>query len=368
MLFWILQIAIPPIGAPKKTWDLYKQNIDEASSTFTCFDGSKTISLELFNDGFADCPDSSDEPSTGIDPNSTFWCRNELVASTKIKGWSVGDGICDCCDGSDEFMNPRVNCPNTCGELRSKRDTYAERITSAVKKGLAQKAKLESVNRKVFEKEMKGSEKIDRNIAIYQWLVDLFGLNNTAPIKDAGLLPWQNKVKKLWEATFKPAQARKPSFIISLKSAILKDLTKWNNDVLEASKRLKTLREIEQVIPAAVGIYRKKYAFGRYTLKFMDKVTQGSSTNCGYFQNITGNTVWFDNGDYCWRTSAGRSLELELRCSDDNRLLNIEEQKTCRYTGVFLTPAVCNASMIEGLGQMKLSKLEKMMNSLGIDK
>ena len=28
----------------------------------------------------------------------------------------VNDGVCDCCDGSDEY-DSRVDCPNTCDEL-----------------------------------------------------------------------------------------------------------------------------------------------------------------------------------------------------------------------------------------------------------
>jgi hypothetical protein len=30
--------------------------------------------------------------------------------------WSVGDGVCDCCDGSDELLNPNARCPDTCAD------------------------------------------------------------------------------------------------------------------------------------------------------------------------------------------------------------------------------------------------------------
>merc|ERR1712039_942128 len=43
-----------------------------------------------------------------------FWCENKGYRGRYVFSSWVGDGLCDCCDGSDEYANDRVECPNTC--------------------------------------------------------------------------------------------------------------------------------------------------------------------------------------------------------------------------------------------------------------
>ncbi|CAF5120612.1 unnamed protein product, partial [Rotaria sp. Silwood1] len=46
-------------------------------------------------------------------PNGQFFCENKGYFGTLIPSHFVGDGICDCCDGSDEYETTVV-CNNTC--------------------------------------------------------------------------------------------------------------------------------------------------------------------------------------------------------------------------------------------------------------
>jgi protein kinase C substrate 80K-H len=93
------------------------------------------LKLARINDDYCDCADGTDEP--GIHPtqkllssfgdgaltlsdrlcaitgtsacaNGRFWCAGE---QHHMPSSMVDDGICDCCDGSDEA---RHRCPNTC--------------------------------------------------------------------------------------------------------------------------------------------------------------------------------------------------------------------------------------------------------------
>jgi protein kinase C substrate 80K-H len=101
---------------------------------FKCKDKTLRIKKEWVNDDYCDCPDGSDEPHTSAcshlldifptedirDP--TFTCPNHGHIPLIIPSSRVGDGICDCCDGSDERHEhddaPKtMDCPNKCVEL-----------------------------------------------------------------------------------------------------------------------------------------------------------------------------------------------------------------------------------------------------------
>ncbi|XP_055849644.1 uncharacterized protein LOC129914418 isoform X3 [Episyrphus balteatus] len=97
-------------------FDAYKPNFE---GKFQCLDGSKGIPFVQVNDDFCDCVvDGSDEPSTNACELGRFYCKYQKRHITGrgrdvfIPSSRVNDGICDCCDGSDEWTT--VECPNRC--------------------------------------------------------------------------------------------------------------------------------------------------------------------------------------------------------------------------------------------------------------
>lgn len=103
---------------------------DAAKNTgaFRCLDGSATIPFSAVNNDICDCTDGSDEPGTSactalrgsaltlFPQDWKFQCTSEEPVSQAFPHNHVNDGICDCCDGSDEVGSPTL-CPNRCAEM-----------------------------------------------------------------------------------------------------------------------------------------------------------------------------------------------------------------------------------------------------------
>ncbi|GLH13825.1 Uncharacterized protein GBIM_18314, partial [Gryllus bimaculatus] len=78
----------------------YKPNNHGA---FVCFDSQEEIEYSRINDDYCDCvSDGSDEPGTNACVNGKFYCETDRLTGYLPAG-RVNDGICDCCDGSDEW-------------------------------------------------------------------------------------------------------------------------------------------------------------------------------------------------------------------------------------------------------------------------
>eukprot|EP01084_Bolivina_argentea_P170622 295656_1 len=134
------------IGVHPNECDRYDSNKDPY---FYC-GGSKDkkIPMKYVNDDYCDCVHTGDdEPGTSACNHGKFWCINPGYSGRFIYSSLVNDGLCDCCDGSDEKNNPRINCPNVCNqkakdelqEFINQKKKYMEGIK--VKNSLLQVAK-----------------------------------------------------------------------------------------------------------------------------------------------------------------------------------------------------------------------------------
>ncbi|XP_047468530.1 uncharacterized protein LOC125024777 [Penaeus chinensis] len=78
---------------------------------FTCRASGRVISQDKVNDDYCDCPeDGSDEPRTNACTNSKFRCQKVTKGFFSVipSAW-VNDGVCDCCDGSDEWLQKKMD-------------------------------------------------------------------------------------------------------------------------------------------------------------------------------------------------------------------------------------------------------------------
>lgn len=110
----------PLFGVNPKDTALY------SGLTFTCPGSGKVIPIEQVNDDFCDCPfvkgvTVTDEPGTGACQNGVFYCANRKFRPETLPASRVNDGVCDCCDGSDEWKEVGgKKCPSECASLGTK--------------------------------------------------------------------------------------------------------------------------------------------------------------------------------------------------------------------------------------------------------
>ena len=87
--------------------------------------------------------DGSDEPGTAACPNGRFYCANRGFKPSLIPSSRVNDGICDCCDGGDEWAQVTgIPCQNNCDELGAADRIERERMEKIVQEALKMKAEL----------------------------------------------------------------------------------------------------------------------------------------------------------------------------------------------------------------------------------
>ncbi|CEL97111.1 unnamed protein product [Vitrella brassicaformis CCMP3155] len=123
----LIDAAALPKGVPH-TIDKYRP---VQSNQYRCYVSDELIDFSFVNDDFCDCLDGTDEPGTAAcagSPSvaafwhahgeeaafsSTFYCPQKGSKPKVVPASEVNDGVCDCCDGSDEWQG-LTPCKNTC--------------------------------------------------------------------------------------------------------------------------------------------------------------------------------------------------------------------------------------------------------------
>ena len=106
----------------------------------------------MINDDYCDC--GYDEPHTAacsvsdirgpvettaaaVESSRSFWCVNTGWRGSPLLVSRLGDGICDCCDGSDE---PQGSCAPTCARKAAEENLEIRKKLNEATAALALKA------------------------------------------------------------------------------------------------------------------------------------------------------------------------------------------------------------------------------------
>lgn len=102
------------------------------------------------NDDYCDCGNDELQSSacSFYSSGRLFQCRDDRYFKQNLFLSRVGDGVCDCCDGSDEIHgNTPVLCPNICDIIGSNFDAQLKLLGNSRVQGIGERATILSAAR-----------------------------------------------------------------------------------------------------------------------------------------------------------------------------------------------------------------------------
>ncbi|EAY06287.1 hypothetical protein TVAG_475210 [Trichomonas vaginalis G3] len=363
ILLFYLSKSLVPEGAPPSTWEQYAANIDEQSGQFTCFDGKKKIKISQINDNFRDCLDGSDEPGTSASNEGTYYCSNNGFIPYPIAKWSVGDGICDCCDGADEKDNPRVQCPNTCARKEHERSEAARDYIDSLNYGYKRRFEMESQGKKIYRAEMEKIEKYKNEIQeLNESINRLQNEINSTEVYESQTIeysPFRDFISNIYDFTF----GWHDYFSPSSSSASEKLLKKQKDRLKDLSAKYDEIANFSSVNSESIplfSLYEHEYRHDRFIVKLLKNIKDRSNT-IGIFKsyNPSTRTLTYDDGDFCFVVNNSRKANIKMECWKTTKLISSSEPRTCEYELVLATPLVCETNSSDIFKNMTIDQINE---------
>jgi len=378
------------LGVPKSEQELF------SGEFFTCRQSGEKIPFSMVNDDFCDCADGSDEPGTSACSNvillpnyeiprtTGFHCVNKGFKSTYIANSFVNDGICDCCDGSDEYNNPNL-CVDTCKEkgkeelqqvlkeIHLHEEGWKEKLVlieeaKNIRPSLQSdfdnaKQQLEELRTNLEAlKEEEERTKIISDLADeihYDDSEDYIREDEEVDDEDATNRYYarndEEKVSKRaeFQEKYGMTAAEAKEAYKNAKSAVKtcnKDIKDRETQVEHFEKLLGTDFGPQDEFLALRGKSFSVRAGGyNYELRVFESASQGSTSLGnwdGWLEPLK--KMSYKGGKRCWG-AGDREATVTVDCGITNVVEQVDEPSTCSYTMVLRTPAACSLDYAKSL-------------------
>uniref|UniRef100_A0A0N5ADW0 Glucosidase 2 subunit beta n=1 Tax=Syphacia muris TaxID=451379 RepID=A0A0N5ADW0_9BILA len=369
-------------------WPLYN-----TGSTFTCFDGSKTIDFSKVNDDFCDCLDGSDEPGTSACQKGVFHCMNLGYKPEDIPSSRVNDQICDCCDGSDEW-DSAVDCPNICERVGAKYREEEQRKAAVIRKGYEKRTQLAIEGEKLKEERSKGINDLKKERDSLLPMREKLEIakkeleEKEKEIREKHAKEWEVKKQEQAEVLFKKLDINGDgkydvlilflicSFFKKSLKKLMSNVENWMVGYSELFRfylmrvcSIKLLYICEIIFREAETFLNGDYGTDNawaslkgscfemdegqyvYRLCLFDKAIQKdrnsqAETSLGTWRQWSGKDSnkyteqQYDKGQQCWN-GPERSTKVVVECGEETALVEATEPAKCEYKFVLTSPAAC---------------------------
>ncbi|RLN52174.1 hypothetical protein BBJ28_00012845 [Nothophytophthora sp. Chile5] len=347
---------------------------------------------ERVNDDFCDCEqDGSDEPGTSAcshvllrsDATSRssglmFQCRS---GGNPVSSAFVSDGVCDCCDGSDEIKGA---CPDTCESERRQTLEKLQARLSTVRNGLRVRQQLET----------QAVDKIQQLATDFERLAEAFTTGQRA-FEDL-----QRRVQQTPELQPQLEQSyhvlRSVQYVTYVQSRVVDahtfSDTAWkpafvtlvghcfpfivNEKELKGGTPNVIPREYVMVLCPFQNVTQTEPSYPRWALaERLTKIGADAEEEQEEVPRPIGLGIWnewldpeqeaadflrkqrYDHGEPC-ANGQERETRVELTCGATNRVVAVDELEMCVYEIHFETPAACDPAeeraLLKGITQVEL--------------
>ncbi|EEY56482.1 glucosidase 2 subunit beta-like protein [Phytophthora infestans T30-4] len=339
----------------------------QADTAVACVDSMPT---ELVDDDYCDCEDGSDEPNTAAcshvlqrSETPPFSREYNCKADDKMVSLAfLDDGVCDCCDGSDEKDGL---CVNTCDtEWKQRFQTLQERL-NVVQRGLKRRSQylIEAV-----DKVQQLKEDFERLAEAYhagqRAFEDLQRRAQHNPELRGQLEQSYNVLRRVQYVTYIQSRVVDPSTFSDAvwKPAFVELVGRCftytvNEKELKGGTPNVIPRKYDMVFCPFQNVSQTEPWYPLWTK--VERQTKGGSEAAikneeEEVPRPIGLGVWnewqesvnllrvqsYNHGEPC-ANGQERHTRVQLSCSDQNRVVSVEEREMCQYEIRFETPAAC---------------------------
>ena len=138
----------------------------------------------------------------------------------------------------------------------------------------------------------------------------------------------------------------------------LNDKKKEDDDVFKTTNG--------QLPPEYLPLFGKEYSIEGDHTAILFKEMKQSWTSCGKFKEFSNGVVKFASGSHCWQTKSGRTTQMRLVCSSENKFISMIEASTCAYEAVFASPVACTDDDLNSLANKTLPELQATRALIGL--
>lgn len=237
-------------------------------------------------------------------PDSRLPCRASIGNKPQhYHYWQQGDGVCDCCDGSDE---PEGACENICDRLDRQEKAEKRQREVTVNMGRVKKLSLQrqsdgSADYKAILERLAKDKDIERALLDYSSARDRNDCSLFTP---------------LW---------RRPTVTVTV--------TQTTNTSKSGIWSL-----LPECIVKQFGKY--EYSFCPFQNITQRELNGRNSIVLGYFEHLDVQKMQFGNGQSCWN-GPSRSVIVDFECAPVEEIVQVEEPEKCTYRMLVKTCAIC---------------------------
>ena len=325
------------------------------------------------------CDTGSDEPYSNACTTQQykFRCINTGYISHDIPLSYVKDGICDCCDGSDEYNYDQqftaatsihipynqyysnIQCSNTCRQ-------HTQQAIQQLQYNIKQY--IDSL--KIMKSMVGAIPHVDQQIryGLHQYRMQLDRLQPEYALLDYDSEPSYDDIQLYRTYAHLQAQYNYLMYIHTAKRNNNYTILGAHNVLLLYYQQCYNISQMQRRYGdlGAIDDYYTYIVCPLYNITQLymniDRITVNQTNVLGYWNGIIYNNtngVYIDymNGDQCYN-GPKRSVNTTVQCGNTTQIIDIRENGLCEYTLLLESPIVCSVHVLNQMKQQYKSYVQ----------